>query len=748
MAVTREEISALRQQYWGMQESQRQSHIVTKLAYDMNAVYQSSCIEFRYYINGKKVCGPFFQEAYPLSKQMFADARRRVRSRQLTVDEKRNDNIIPKKALSVSEFLKGYLDEHGQAIPNKQEIHLPAGVSRALVYVKYMATFTEEQIAQKEHAQESTFYQVLREDYPHVKFPRTCAFSQCNVCSQIKSAIEKAQGTYQKAILQQQRQHHLEQAASERRKFRKHWDKAKSLNRDKYMCLIIDGMTQNTTTLPHYRRKAKWIAQHKYDCHVQGIMVAGRNATMEFAYKNVSGNANMNITTLHNAILQEQNLRSEEGRPMPEVLYVQMDNVSSNKGYVLFSYLALLLEKQVFRKVKVNFLIVGHTHENIDQMFSRFSIALRTVDCLTLEELMHCARTSMKLQPNVVEVKSTIDWKAWLEPVSNNWSDVFFNHAFRLVMNEAGKAVIHSRQYAENADKSWESEPIVILREVPEGAPGTEAPLALSDDQMASLKFLQSNMPRTDRSEARDQYWNSQVEFQEKVRQGEVDGSAVQVPFAMPIGYTYHHPAPITRQQALNVAHPEIIAQIAPAARPIYAGARQADRREVRHLAEDDIFAIESIQHFDIEQCSRQVAVAWGPELGDGYSFKVNYGTSAAPLYSDPLHLLVVKKVEAESNEITWQWLAPKKFTNIEHRHVGDRLARGVGTWYGPAESTKALPFNKDEILIAWETPNGEKLWQIPAPQYKKLTLWLKARAVRLEEESREQILALEYNVE
>ena len=45
-------------------------------------------------------------------------------------------------------------------------------------------------------------------------------------------------------------------------------------------------------------------------------------------------------------------------------------------------------------------------------------------------------------------------------------------------MNEAGKAVIHSRQYAENADKSWESEPIVILREVPEGAPGTEAPLA------------------------------------------------------------------------------------------------------------------------------------------------------------------------------------------------------------------------------------------------------------------------------
>ena len=70
------------------------------------------------------------------------------------------------------------------------------------------------------------------------------------------------------------------------------------------------------------------------------------------------------------------------------------------------------------------------------------------------------------------------------------------------------------------------------------------------------------------------------------------------------------------------------------------------------------------------------------------------------------LHLLVVKKVEVESNEISWQWLAPKRFTIIEHRYVGQsRMACATGAWHAPAESTKALPFNKDEILALHGKP-------------------------------------------
>lgn len=38
----------------------------------------------------------------------------------------------------------------------------------------------------------------------------------------------------------------------------------------------------------------------------------------------------------------------------------------------LLGFMAYLVEKGVFRKIKVSFLMVGHTHEDIDQVFSKY----------------------------------------------------------------------------------------------------------------------------------------------------------------------------------------------------------------------------------------------------------------------------------------------------------------------------------------------------------------------------------------
>jgi hypothetical protein len=56
------------------------------------------------------------------------------------------------------------------------------------------------------------------------------------------------------------------------------------------------------------------------------------------------------------------------------VLNIQLDNAcSNNKNRYVFSLFSLLVYKGVFRKVYVNFLLVGHTHEDIDAMFGRWS---------------------------------------------------------------------------------------------------------------------------------------------------------------------------------------------------------------------------------------------------------------------------------------------------------------------------------------------------------------------------------------
>ncbi len=40
------------------------------------------------------------------------------------------------------------------------------------------------------------------------------------------------------------------------------------------------------------------------------------------------------------------------------------------------AFAALLVEKKIFRKVKIGFLMKGHTHEDVDQVFSRYKIVV------------------------------------------------------------------------------------------------------------------------------------------------------------------------------------------------------------------------------------------------------------------------------------------------------------------------------------------------------------------------------------
>jgi hypothetical protein len=44
----------------------------------------------------------------------------------------------------------------------------------------------------------------------------------------------------------------------------------------------------------------------------------------------------------------------------------------------MFGFLAMLVERGIFKEIEVNFLPVGHTHEDIDTVFSLISQALKT----------------------------------------------------------------------------------------------------------------------------------------------------------------------------------------------------------------------------------------------------------------------------------------------------------------------------------------------------------------------------------
>ena len=75
--------------------------------------------------------------------------------------------------------------------------------------------------------------------------------------------------------------------------------------------------------------------------------------------------------------------------PLPPILNVQMDNAArDNKNWFVFYFWSLLLTKGIFREVYMNFMLVGHIHDDIDVLFGRWSMALTKENFPTMTLLM------------------------------------------------------------------------------------------------------------------------------------------------------------------------------------------------------------------------------------------------------------------------------------------------------------------------------------------------------------------------
>ena len=116
----------------------------------------------------------------------------------------------------------------------------------------------------------------------------------------------------------------------------------------KYLSIIIDGMDQNKTDLPHFTRKNKsacnmWVLR----THVTGAIVHGKRS---FAFIDVHlwpHDSNLTINILLQLLLQLKEL--------PPVLYLQLDNCyRENKNQFLFGFLALLVHHKLFIEVAID----------------------------------------------------------------------------------------------------------------------------------------------------------------------------------------------------------------------------------------------------------------------------------------------------------------------------------------------------------------------------------------------------------
>ena len=80
----------------------------------------------------------------------------------------------------------------------------------------------------------------------------------------------------------------------------------------------------------------------------------------------------------------------------------------------MFGYLNMLVELRIFHKVEVGFLLVGHTHEHIDQMFIHFARTLRRNKLWSLPSLIEIVRKAYHPDPVVLTSEEIVDMQRYI----------------------------------------------------------------------------------------------------------------------------------------------------------------------------------------------------------------------------------------------------------------------------------------------------------------------------------------------
>ncbi len=276
---------------------------------------------------------------------------------------------------------------------------------------------------------------------------------RCSTCFDLGKKVNTAarsQDIRLRDLLRAQLSDHKNLASSERAVY--HDKQAESVQYpDSILSLILDG--SHGACVPWMRQPpGRLTALTRVPFTIFSHINHGHNKTHFYIVHALwPHDPNMFITMLHLRLLSLLDSGHKLGQP---TLYLQLDNcVRENKNKYVFAYLSYLIYKggmleeqtllntcfqlanatsKVFRDIFVSFLVVGHTHEDVDQRHSSF---WRWFNCRsvfwTLDHLIQ--KWNEGNHPQTLEVfPGCWDWKAWLENHAYHIQGVSEPHLFHI----------------------------------------------------------------------------------------------------------------------------------------------------------------------------------------------------------------------------------------------------------------------------------------------------------------------------
>jgi hypothetical protein len=227
----------------------------------------------------------------------------------------------------------------------------------------------------------SHFNQIWREDATLARIicREHLPFAKCDFCIQHRAKAERKRTQAALEIDNLALREHLKDIENEKLMYYSNRARGRQWP-EQFLSIIIDGADQSKHDMPHFKDMSHLTNElRRIKMHLYGALVHGRGAYAFTITDHEAQGHNSSIQVLHHILLDV----ARKGR-MPKTLKLQLDNTTKqNKGQYLFGYLSLLIEYGVFISIEVSYLPVGHTHEDIDQFFSRIAVWLRFVHAHT-----------------------------------------------------------------------------------------------------------------------------------------------------------------------------------------------------------------------------------------------------------------------------------------------------------------------------------------------------------------------------
>ncbi|XP_066304363.1 uncharacterized protein [Branchiostoma lanceolatum] len=421
--------------------------------------------QFEFKVDGVHVCLKAWCRIHGIGKNTYYRELKNFRMGMEWAGLRRGRSLSD-KCVCMSVWFGYYVADHSDQMPHKNERWLPFKTRKVDIFNAY----TEHCEARMEtYCCLQSFLNMWSKFYPHVFIKKCSLFTKCTICVRLGRKLSKTRDPLKRRAIKKEREKHDDRQMEERASYYRRREAAKR-NPDQYLSLIVDGMDQAKTFLPHFVGDKSKTLKYSFGVtwtsyiilvmhflpqeittadlmkvHVSGVISHGHGLRCTYVdFFEYPHDSNLTLNLLLKILR-----RLSVDKALPPILYIQADNCyRENKNKYMLAFLDILVHMRIFREVQLSFLIVGHTHEDIDQMFSKVGDKLRHQEALTPDQLIH-------LMPKCNRLRGLFDIREWLKPYIINIKGHSQLGQFRFRLNKNDHDVV-DMFYRKGETKYWQ----------------------------------------------------------------------------------------------------------------------------------------------------------------------------------------------------------------------------------------------------------------------------------------------------